>query len=258
MTTGPTRAYWDTCIIIAWLKDEHAKWGAGVMDAIEQQIKDAQAGRLVLLPVLQEHSCSHRPGYCESRDGRAREAEGVDAIHVSGGSFFPRPRNPAGELPVEDFVRVYDSMISSGKSTLRNFLLLRNDFTGRLFQRQWIKERGDVIEGVCLADAEAIQRAVGIPVICTGGFQTASVIRTALEGGQCDAVSIARPLVANPDLPKMFAEGRDRAPVPCTYCNQCLMNVIENPIGCYDETRYTTREAMVKEILSVFAPPPFS
>lgn len=186
------------------------------------------------------------------------EAEGVDAIHVSGGSFFPHPRNPAGELPVEDFVRVYDSMISSGKSTLRNFLLLRNDLTGRLFQRQWIKERGDVIEGVCLADAHAIKRAVGIPVICTGGFQTASVIRAALGAGQCDAVSMARPLVANPDLPKMFAEGMDRAPVPCTYCNKCLINVIENPIGCYDETRYTTREAMVKEILSVFAPAPFS
>ena len=43
------------------------------------------------------------------------EAEGVDAIHVSNGSFFPHPRNPAGDLPVEDFVRVYDAMISSGK-----------------------------------------------------------------------------------------------------------------------------------------------
>ena len=37
--------------------------------------------------------------------------------------------------------------------------------------------------------------AVNIPVICTGGFQTASVIRQAIESGACDAVSIARPLV---------------------------------------------------------------
>jgi 2,4-dienoyl-CoA reductase-like NADH-dependent reductase (Old Yellow Enzyme family) len=184
------------------------------------------------------------------------EAEGVDAIHVSSGSFFPHPRNPAGELPVEDFLRVYDSMLSSGTKTLRNFLILRNDLTGRLFKRQWEKERGNVIEGLNLPDAAAIKQAVSIPVICTGGFQTASVIRSAIGSGQCDAVSIARPLIANPDLVKMFEQGLDRPPVPCTYCNKCLINVVENPLGCYDETRFTTREAMIRDIMSVFSPPP--
>lgn len=186
------------------------------------------------------------------------EAEGVDAIHVSSGSFFPHPRNPAGDLPIEDFVRVYDSMVSSGNNTFRNFLLLRNDITGKLFHDQWIKERGNVIEGLNLPDANAIKQSVSIPVICTGGFQSASIIRDAITSGQCDAVSMARPLIANPDLPKLFAQGLDRPPVPCTYCNKCLINVVENPIGCYDLTRFTTREAMVREILSVFDPPPFS
>jgi 2,4-dienoyl-CoA reductase (NADPH2) len=186
------------------------------------------------------------------------EAEGVDAIHVSSGSFFPHPRNPAGDLPVSDFVRVYDTMISSGKNTFRNFLLLRNDLTGKLFRDQWVKERGTVIEGLNLADAAAIRKAVGIPVICTGGFQTASVIRGAIDAGQCDAVSMARTLIANPDLPRMFERGLNEAPAPCTYCNKCLVNVVENPLGCYDETRFTTREAMVRSILSVFDPPPIS
>lgn len=185
------------------------------------------------------------------------EAEGVDAIHVSAGSFFPHPRNPAGDLPVEDFIRVYDTMISSGKNTFRNFLLLRNDITGRLFRNQWVKERGDVIEGLSLPDAAAIRQAVSIPVICTGGFQTASVIRAAIQAGQCDAVSMARTLIANPSLPQMFERGLDRPPVPCSYCNKCLVNVVENPLGCYDESRYTTRDAMVRDILSVFDPPPF-
>lgn len=185
------------------------------------------------------------------------EAEGVDAIHVSGGSFFPHPRNPAGDLPIADFVRVYDSMISSGKNTFRNFVLLRNDHTGKLFHDQWVKERGNVIEGLNLPDAAAIKQAVTIPVICTGGFQTASVMRQAIETGQCDAISMARTLIANPTMPKMFAEGLDRPPVPCTYCNKCLVNVVENPLGCYDQTRFTTHEAMVRDILSVFDPPPY-
>jgi 2,4-dienoyl-CoA reductase (NADPH2) len=185
------------------------------------------------------------------------EMAGVDAIHVSGGSFFPHPRNPPGDLPIADFIRVYDSMISSGKNTFRNFLLLKHDLTGKLFHDQWVKQRGNVIEGLNLPDAAAIKQAVAIPVICTGGFQTASVMRQAIEGGQCDAISMARTLIANPEMPKMFAQGMDKPPVPCTYCNKCLVNVVENPLGCYDETRFTTREAMVRDILSVFDPPPF-
>ena len=143
-------------------------------------------------------------------------------------------------------------MISSGRSTFRNFLLLRNDLTGRLFDDQWVMRRGNVIEGLNLPDAAAIKKAVSIPVICTGGFQTASLIRDAIASAQCDAVSMARPLIANPDLPQMFERGLDRPPVPCTYCNKCLVNAVANPLGCYDETRFTTREAMVRSILSVF------
>jgi 2,4-dienoyl-CoA reductase (NADPH2) len=159
---------------------------------------------------------------------------------------------------VEDFIRVYDSMISSGDHTFRNFVLLRNDLTGTLFRNRWLKERGDVIECLNLPDSEAIRKAVNIPVICTGGFQTASVIREAILAGRCHAVSMARPLIANPDMPKMFEQGQDRPPVPCTYCNKCLVNVVENPLGCYDETRFTTREAMIQNILSVYDPPAFA
>jgi 2,4-dienoyl-CoA reductase (NADPH2) len=98
---------------------------------------------------------------------------------------------------------------------------------------------------------------VSVPVICTGGFQTASVIARAITAGDCDAVSIARPLIANNDLVQVFQRGQDRADKPCTYCNRCLVNVVENPLGCYDETRFTSREAMVEQIMSVYSPPPF-
>jgi hypothetical protein len=50
----------------------------------------------------------------------------------------------------------------------------------------------------------------------------------------------------------MFADGRDLPPRPCTYCNKCLYNVLEHPLGCYDETRFDSREEMIREIMSVF------
>jgi 2,4-dienoyl-CoA reductase (NADPH2) len=183
---------------------------------------------------------------------------GVDAIHASTGGFFPHPRNPAGvDLPVEDLVKTYDSMISSGDLTFRNYIMFRT--APDLARHQWqsTAPKPEEIEGVNLPDARRVKAAVSVPVICTGGFQTASVIAGAIQRGDCDAVSIARPLVANNDLVEVFRRGQDRADRPCTYCNKCLVNVVENPLGCYEESRYPSREAMMAEIMSVFNPPSF-
>jgi len=185
------------------------------------------------------------------------EEAGVDALHISAGNAFPHPKNPPGDFPVESALQTFDTMISSGKLELANYLSLASP-AGQLFRLAWVNARGDTIEGINLEDASKIRAVVSIPIICTGGFQTASFIRNALDNGQCDAVSIARPLVANRDLVRMFADGFDRAPKPCTYCNKCLVNVIEHPLGCYEESRYGSKEEMIAEIMSVFSPPPFS
>jgi hypothetical protein len=52
----------------------------------------------------------------------------------------------------------------------------------------------------------------------------------------------------------MFAAGLDRAPKPCSYCNKCLVNTVVNPLGCYDERRFDSREQMIEQILSVYRP----
>jgi 2,4-dienoyl-CoA reductase-like NADH-dependent reductase (Old Yellow Enzyme family) len=184
------------------------------------------------------------------------ERAGVDAIHVSAGSTFPHPVNPAGDMPLKDVISTYDTMLSSGIHAFRNYLLYRTWPISRLMQKRWSRPPSSV-EGFNLPDARRIKEAVSIPVLCTGGFQTASVIRRALEDGSCDAVTIARPLVANNDLPRLFAQGLDRAPKPCTFCNKCLFNVLENPLGCYDESRFESREEMLRQIMSVYEPPPF-
>lgn len=186
--------------------------------------------------------------------------DGVDAIHVSSGSAFPHPKNPAGDLPVDELQKTYDSLISSGVLALRNYLLFTGRLTGELFKSRWEEARGprDRIEGMNLPDARAIKQAVGtIPVLCTGGFQTAAIIEAAIARGDCDAVTIARPLIANNDLVRQFADGIGRPANPCTYCNRCLVNAPENPLGCYDETRFPSREAMVQEILAVYHPQTF-
>jgi 2,4-dienoyl-CoA reductase-like NADH-dependent reductase (Old Yellow Enzyme family) len=185
--------------------------------------------------------------------------DGVDAIHVSTGSFFPHPKNPAGiDLPVEELTKTYDTVISAGDRAFRNYLLFRT--APDLARRQWqdAAPKPNEIEGQLLPDARKVKQAVTVPVIVTGGFQTGSVIAGAITRGDCDAVSAARPLIANNDLIQYFKRGQDRADKPCTYCNKCLVNVVENPLGCYEQSRFPSREAMLAQIMSVFQPPPFT
>jgi 2,4-dienoyl-CoA reductase-like NADH-dependent reductase (Old Yellow Enzyme family) len=186
------------------------------------------------------------------------EEAGVDAIHVSTGSLFPHPRNPAGDIALAQLARSYDTILSSGRKTIRNYIIFRTWPLSNIFRWRWNRAHGWRIEGISLPDAQAIKENVSVPVICTGGFQTASVIRQAISRGKCDAVSIARPLIANNDLVQMFAVGWDHPPKPCTYCNKCWANMLENPLGCYEESRFESKEEMIGQIMSVFEPSTFT
>ena len=181
------------------------------------------------------------------------EEAGVDYLHVSAGTGFPHPRNPAGRFPAADVVKTYDTLLSTGWRAVRNYLAFRTWPFSAAFRWWWERpSRRLGVEGINLPASRAVKQAVSIPVLCTGGFQTASVIGGAIERGDCDGVTIARPLVANSDLVHQFEQGREAPSRPCTYCNKCLFNFLESPLGCYEEARYESREEMVREILSVY------
>lgn len=186
--------------------------------------------------------------------------EGADAIVVSGGNFAPHPKNPAGDFPINTARRTYESMINGGTKTLRNFLLLRVKPFGPIFQWWWKFRRGprNKIGGIFLNESKRIKAAVDVPVLVTGGFQSASLIRRAIEEKKCDGVTIARPLIANPDLVEVFARGLDSPERPCTFCNQCLIEALESPLGCYELDRFGGDfESMMAEVMSVFKPSSF-
>src|SRR5215216_310840 len=191
--------------------------------------------------------------------------DGVDHIHVSAGSMFPHPRNPMGAFPAEHAVRWYDGLLSSGIHTHRNYQLFGSPLLRPLFRYLWgrSQEHPKDIEGANLRDARAIREAVRemtteVPVICTGGFQTAARIVRAIERGDCDAVSVARPLIANNDLVRYFERGEELPEKKrCTYCNKCLFNAPENPLGCYELSRFDgDYEEMIRQVMSVYEPKP--
>ena len=212
------------------------------------------------------------------------DVRGVDAIHVSTGSSFPHPLNPPGDFPASVLARTYETVISSGVHTMRNFLLFRHPLGRALFRALWLRIQRhvkgyqlqvpkvtgpfktknlspqtmqtllDQYQGVSLGDAREIKKKLQLPIICTGGFQQGAYIRQALIEGYCDAVSMARPLIANNDLPAILKSGADMPNNPCTYCNQCLVHDIEDPLGCYNEDRYGSYAELLETVMEVFKP----
>ena len=200
------------------------------------------------------------------------EKAGASAIHVSTGSMFPHPRNPAGPFPLDMAWHPFQSVVSSGRKSFALFYGMR--FLGRLLplfpalrqllRLSWARTQADFldgagrpipskIEGLNLSEAAIIKKHVSIPVICTGGFQTAEGILRALRTESCDIVSIARGLLANPTLPNWLQAGNAGPERPCSYCNRCLVSVLEHPLGCYDLDRFDgDYDKMIDEVMSIF------
>src|SRR5688572_13080453 len=186
---------------------------------------------------------------------------GLDAVHLSQGDSFPHPLVPAGLLPADDSRYSLAGLFYEGTRVPLTFLLMQFAVFRRLFEWNWgrrmaFKRDGrllpEKIEGMNQDDAARLKAASGLPVICVGGWQTASRIRQALQAGHCDVVSIARGLLANPDLVQRFAQGQDAPERPCTYCNKCLVNALLQPLACWEEARFDSREQMFNEAYRVY------
>jgi 2,4-dienoyl-CoA reductase (NADPH2) len=188
------------------------------------------------------------------------EEAGVDAIHTSIGSMFPHPLLPPGGFPPDELNWWYGNMISSGVRGYFNYTMFHFRLLRPIFTFFWARTKKDhPVEAVSSEYSREIKNNVGVPIINTGGYQDGRVIRRVISEGYTDAVSIARPLIANRDLPRILESGQDLPDKPCSFCNRCLVNAIANPLGCYDVRRFNgDHEAMVAKILDVFHPSQFS
>ena len=188
------------------------------------------------------------------------EEAGVDAIHVSIGSIFPHPLLPPGGFPPDELNWWYGTMIASGVRGYFNYTMFHFKFLRPIFSALWGRTKKDhPIEAVSSEYCAEVKKQVSVPVINTGGYQDARVIRRVISEGITDAVSIARPLIANRDLPQIIRSGKDLPDRPCSFCNRCLVNAVANPLGCYDVRRFDNdQDAMVAKIMEVFHPSQFS
>lgn len=84
--------------------------------------------------------------------------------------------------------------------------------------------------------ARAIKARMDLPVILVGGVRSTAGMEAAIASGAADFLSLARPLVREPDLPRQLAAGR-RGMVACVSCNICLAHDGYDALHCWRRNR---------------------
>ena len=104
------------------------------------------------------------------------------------------------------------------------------------------------------------KKHIKIPIITSNRINTPAVAESLLANGNADMVSMARPLLADPEFVNKAAEGREDEIITCIACNQaCLDHVFKakrasclvNPRACHEtELKYipTTKPKKVAVI----------
>ncbi len=146
------------------------------------------------------------------------EEAGVDAIELSGGfieSIFFICR---GDIPID--------LVGRGMSTAK-----------RIATQTMAEAMKDLVrlenEAYFLPAAREAAQAVDIPIISVGGMRSLAVMEDIIQNEPVEFISLARPLIREPDLPNKFKRGESEE-ATCVSCNRCLLEMaVGNPLRCY-------------------------
>ena len=81
--------------------------------------------------------------------------------------------------------------------------------------------------------AEAIKQVVDVPVMVVGRIHDPLLAERLLAEGRADFIAMARPLLADPELPLKVAGGRQREIRRCISCENCIDSMqLQDNLGC--------------------------
>jgi 2,4-dienoyl-CoA reductase-like NADH-dependent reductase (Old Yellow Enzyme family)/thioredoxin reductase len=116
--------------------------------------------------------------------------------------------------------------------------------------RQWRDLTYMHPDGAIVHLAEAIKKAVKVPVITVGKIGDPVLANNIIKENRADFVAMARALLADPELPNKAKEGRFDDIRKCLYCNNCRIGRI-SPEGVKiknsTETSCTVNPALMRE-----------
>jgi 2,4-dienoyl-CoA reductase-like NADH-dependent reductase (Old Yellow Enzyme family) len=147
---------------------------------------------------------------------RALEAEGIDAVVMSGGVTSRTPFFlMRGEVPVRSMVRVEHDLGMKVALTVAWPFVLRAFPFEELFFRDL---------------ALQVRAAVQMPLVLLGGVNSSEGIRTAMGDG-FDFVAMGRALIADPDFVLRMQAGEELR-TRCDQCNECVAEMDAGGVRC--------------------------
>jgi 2,4-dienoyl-CoA reductase-like NADH-dependent reductase (Old Yellow Enzyme family) len=151
------------------------------------------------------------PGGLALDDGYATAerfaAEGVDAIEASAGLMSPKAESAPTYVAVDTRRAIED----------RLFHRVFKPPVQQAYFRDWARE---------------LKRRLDCRIILVGGLRTTDVMESVIAGGDADFVSLARPLIREPNLVHKI-EGGWRGQVECVSCNICLAHEGTHGLKCW-------------------------
>ena len=105
---------------------------------------------------------------------------------------------------------------------------------------------------------------IDIPLITSNRINTPDVAEEVLADGCADMVSMARPMLADPDFVRKAMDGKAKQIAPCIACNQACLDhtfggkissCLVNPLACYETELLVETAATAKNIAVVGAGP---
>ncbi len=79
-------------------------------------------------------------------------------------------------------------------------------------------------DGCNVKYAEAVKKAVGVPVAAVGALGEPEQMEEIVASGKADILEMARSLIADPDLPNKLRRGKPEEVRPCLRCLHCFSN----------------------------------
>jgi len=192
----------------------------GNADGVELQIADRSLLRQFLSPLTNQRGDAYG-GSLENRLRFVQETiEVVDAAlgseRVLGVRLCGDELAPWGGLTSEQCLEIARLLAETGRVDYFTITM------GSIFSTHMFPFHASMATppGYAVHLAVAIKAAVSIPVFAAGRIMNAEQAERILVEEQADGVEMIRPLIADPNLPRLSREGRAADVRPCLACNQ--------------------------------------
>ena len=206
-------------VIAGFAQGAHATVQGGA-DGVELQVSDTSLLRQFLSPLTNQRSDSYG-GSLENRMRFLQET--IEAVtsslgpnHILGLRFCGDELAPWAGLTPEQALEIARVLVVSHRIDYMT-ITMGSILSSHMFPFQATMHTAP---GYAVHLAAAIKAAVNIPIFAAGRIMSAAQAEHILAEGQADGVEMIRPLIADPDLPRLSQKGQAERVRPCIACNQ--------------------------------------